>query len=112
MMNEYIHMNKQSIIVTLLVIFLLVVAILISRSPYLECSGVLRTPTDRAITNVRVSLNVYPFDTLWVDAFGAFKFQTIPVNVGDWAVLKVYKDSQVIWQQKVSLGKHTRIVIK
>jgi hypothetical protein len=105
-------MDKQFIFTSLLVCFLLVVAILVSRSPYYTCSGVLRTPSGEVVTDVKVSLNVYPFDTLAVNAFGGFKFQNIPVNVGTWAILKVYKNSQIIWQQQIMLDQHTRIIIK
>lgn len=104
-------MDKQFVVVALLVSILLLIAIVVTHKPYYECSGVLRTPTDDVITNVTVSLNVFPYDTVHVDAFGAFVFSNIPVNVGIEAVLTVRKDSQVVWKQKVYADKFNRIIV-
>lgn len=106
-------MDKHYKLILTFVFFLVIIAIFVFHPLYKECSGVLRTPNGKIITGVRVSLDVYPYDTVVVDAFGGFKFKNIPKNAGNWAIVKVYKDdTQVIWEQDIAVNTHTMIVVK
>lgn len=105
-------MDKHYKLILTIVFLLVIIAIFIFNPPYKVCSGVLRTSEGKTITGVRVSLNVYPYDTVIVDAFGGFKFKNIPTNAGNWGTLKVYRGTQVIWKQNIEINTHTMIVVK
>ena len=105
-------MDKHYKTILLFIFLLVIVAIFISNSPYNTCSGVLLTENGKALVGAKVFLNVYPYDTLTTDAFGGFRFKRIPTGAGNWATLKVYKDTQVIWKQNIATNIHTMIVVK
>ena len=105
-------MDKHYKAILTFLFLLIIVAVLVSNPPYKECSGVLLTENGKAITGAKVFLNIYPYDTLTTDAFGMFKFKRIPTDAGNWAILKVYKDTQIIWKQNISTNTHTMVVVK